>query len=307
MRGQEPRQTLTRLVVRDRRDEDDVAPFAGGHDGRESGAAGPRHVDGILEDRHRCVRREPRRDRGGVHVEEHVADDDQGAVHDHAPVRVRSPAERRSDPFPSTPIARSNDSQSTCRPTRCSSWTVAVSGASTAAAWSATLASGFGHGPVNAHTRRPRAAPRRAASTTFGLPAAGREQDEDVAGAAVGLDLTREQLLGRVVVRDRRERRGLGGETDRRERRPLVPVSADQLGGQVLRLGRAAAVPGGEEPAAIGEDVGQRDAPGVGHPQDRAHPVDGAPQPAQVLVPDGRRRVHHRAASCVSRVPMTEP
>ena len=50
---------------------------------------------------------------------------------------------------------------------------------------------------------------------------------------------------------------------DRGQRRAVVAVAPDQLGGQVLGLRGAAAVAGDQQAAAADEDVGQARAPGV--------------------------------------------
>src|SRR5690606_3778234 len=54
---------------------------------------------------------------------------------------------------------------------------------------------------------------------------------------------------------------GLGAQRDRREGATVVEEAADQLGGEVLCLGGAAAVARGEQPGARGEPVGQLPAP----------------------------------------------
>jgi hypothetical protein len=72
--------------------------------------------------------------------------------------------------------------------------------------------------------------------------AARRDRDQHVARAAERLDLAREHLLVAVVVRDRGQRRRVGGERDPGERPALEHEPPDQLGGDVLRVGGAAAV-----------------------------------------------------------------
>ena len=87
--------------------------------------------------------------------------------------------------------------------------------------------------------------------------AAGRDRDRDVAGAAERLHLAREDLVVAVVVGDGGERRGVGGERDRRQRAPLARHATDELGGDVLRVGRAAAV--AEEQQLVPAAEGVRD------------------------------------------------
>src|SRR5207237_8109486 len=79
--------------------------------------------------------------------------------------------------------------------------------------------------------------------------AARRHQDEDVTGPAVRLHLPSEELAARVVVADRGEARRLGSQADGGEGAPVLPVPAHQLRGQVLGLGGAATVAGGQQPA----------------------------------------------------------
>ena len=66
--------------------------------------------------------------------------------------------------------------------------------------------------------------------------------------------LLREHLLERIVVGDRGQHRRVGGERDRRKLRPLALEAADHLGGEVLRIGRGAAVAAGED-LAVGEQA----------------------------------------------------
>ena len=75
------------------------------------------------------------------------------------------------------------------------------------------------------------------------------------------LHLSGEHLVAPVVVEDRGQARRLSVERDRRQRTPLRQEPADQLGGEVLRLGCAAAVAGREHPSAIRERPGELFAP----------------------------------------------
>src|SRR5204863_4042303 len=75
-------------------------------------------------------------------------------------------------------------------------------------------------------------------------------------------------------VRDGSERRGVGGQGDRRKRRALALEAVEQLRGEVLRVGGRAAVAAGENLAPLaqrlreerggaqdrlGEDLGRRE------------------------------------------------
>ncbi|KIF06328.1 hypothetical protein PL81_08070 [Streptomyces sp. RSD-27] len=52
-------------------------------------------------------------------------------------------------------------------------------------------------------------------------------------------------------------------QRDRGQRRALRAVAADELGGEVLGLGGAAAVPGDEQPGTGGQPVGEQASPGA--------------------------------------------
>jgi hypothetical protein len=109
----------------------------------------------------------------------------------------------------------------------------------------------------------------------------------------VRLDLSGEELLGRVVVGDRGEARGLRREADGREGRPVVAVAPDQLGGEVLGLRGAAAVAGREQAAPRSEHGSQAGAPGIGDlhaPAERSGRVDELPE----VVAGTRGGVRHR-------------
>jgi hypothetical protein len=58
-------------------------------------------------------------------------------------------------------------------------------------------------------------------------------------------------MIEAVVVADRGERGSIGRERNRRERRALGFVTADELGGDMLRVGGAAAVAAQEHLAAL--------------------------------------------------------
>jgi len=76
---------------------------------------------------------------------------------------------------------------------------------------------------------------------------AGAEGHQYIAPLRQRLDLAREHTLVAVVVAERGEERGVGGERDRRQRLALLAEAADELGGEVLRVGGAATVAAGED------------------------------------------------------------
>ena len=76
----------------------------------------------------------------------------------------------------------------------------------------------------------------------------------------------------------------------RRERAPVLQEAADQLGGEVLRLGGAAAVADREQPAAGGEHRGQLPPPGLDQVRPGGQGAHAVVQLGGVLVePDGGR------------------
>ena len=83
--------------------------------------------------------------------------------------------------------------------------------------------------------------------------AARRDRDRDVAAAPERAHLLREHVGVAVVVGDRGERRAVGREGDRRQRRPLDHEAVHELRRDVLRIGRAATVAEEEHLAAGGE------------------------------------------------------
>jgi hypothetical protein len=111
--------------------------------------------------------------------------------------------------------------------------------------------------------------------------AAGGQQDQHVTGAGVGADLAGEDVPEAVVVADRGHGGRVGVQRDRGQRTAFALEAAHELGGEVLRLGRAPAVARDEQLVAAGEPVGQRAAPpgervacGAQCGQRRGEPVD---------------------------------
>ena len=72
--------------------------------------------------------------------------------------------------------------------------------------------------------------------------AGGGQRHQHVAALAEPFDLPREHLLETVIVGDRGQRRGVGGQRKRRVTGPVLLVAADDFGGDVLGVGGAAAI-----------------------------------------------------------------
>ena len=157
--------------------------------------------------------------------------------------RMRSSLSAASRPR----TARSMPRQSRWMTTWCTSWTVAVEPASTVMAWQHATANGFGRGPVRADGEQPVLVRRGHRRQHVRAASRRRQRDQHVAGPAVGMDGTAEGVVRPVVVDDRGGRGVLGADGQRGERAPLAVEAADELGGQVLGLGRAAAVADGQQ------------------------------------------------------------
>ena len=72
-------------------------------------------------------------------------------------------------------------------------------------------------------------------------------QHEEIARTAQRLNLPREDLVIPEIVGGGGEDRGVGGERNRGERPPRLRVAHHVFGGEVLRIGRAAAVAAEED------------------------------------------------------------
>ena len=72
----------------------------------------------------------------------------------------------------------------------------------------------------------------------------GRQREQQVAATAEACDLAGKDLFEPVIVGDRRQRRGIGGQRDRGISRPILLVAADDFGRYVLGVRRAAAIAG---------------------------------------------------------------
>lgn len=77
--------------------------------------------------------------------------------------------------------------------------------------------------------------------------AARSERDDEVAGLGEAGDLAGEDVVVAVVVADAGEERAVAVERDGRERAAILLVAADEFGGEMLGLGRAAAVAADKE------------------------------------------------------------
>ena len=159
---------------------------------------------------------------------------------------------------------RSRAAHRACTATRCTSWTAAVDAAATASTSSASVGERVRAGPGQRPHGQPGVAAalgRRAARC--GLRPLVDSSTSTSPGRPCACTCRANISLDAVVVDDRRQAGGLGAQRDRRQRPPLVAEPADQLGGEVLRLGGAAAVAGGQQPAAAAEDAGELVAPAL--------------------------------------------
>ena len=151
-----------------------------------------------------------------------------------------------------------------------------------------------------------------------GRLAGGGDADGEVAAPADRLDLPREKLLEAEIVADRGERRRVGGQRDRGDRRAVLDVADGQLGREVLRIGGAAAIAEEQDLAAaleagdggrdeLAEFAGQRLARVA---QDRFVLVELAGEELVEIEPchemgsaGGQRRARRKSATTRSRRP----
>jgi hypothetical protein len=99
----------------------------------------------------------------------------------------------------------------------------------------------------------------------------------------VGADLPREHLVGPVVVEDGGGGRGVGVQGDGGQRSAILPKASDELAGQVLRLGGAAPVAAGQQPAAASVQVAELVGPLPHHRHDVGEPAGRARQGGEVV------------------------
>ena len=111
--------------------------------------------------------------------------------------------------------------------------------------------------------------------------ARGGNAEKDVLSRGFTGQLAGEHLVEAVVVADGGEDGGVGGQRFGRQRRAVARQLADELGRQVLRIGRRAAVAGDVQAAAVAV-AGD-------------HGVDGARE-------DGQRRPCRRPARCLALI-----
>ena len=96
-----------------------------------------------------------------------------------------------------------------------------------------------------------------AASTLAELPLVDSASSTSPAWPSARTCLEKMRLVV-VVVGDRGEDRGVGGERDRRQLGPLALEAADELGGEMLGIGSRAAVAAGQHLAAAGDAADHR-------------------------------------------------
>ncbi len=86
-----------------------------------------------------------------------------------------------------------------------------------------------------------------------GRDPAGAEGQRQIPGAAQRFDLSREAVLEVAVVGDAGQYGAVGGEGQRGQRTSGAPVAVHELGGEMLCLGRAAAVAEEHQLAAVAQ------------------------------------------------------
>ena len=148
-----------------------------------------------------------------------------------------------------------------CSASRCTSWMRAVRLVRHADVHVVLARSGAAilppPAPVSATTRTPSSCAAWIAATTLRELPLVEMASSASPRAPDAAHLLGEDLLVGVVVRDRGERRGVGGERHRGERRALDLEAVEELGGEMLRVGSRAAVAAGEHLAAPLEDFGE--------------------------------------------------
>ena len=137
------------------------------------------------------------------------------------------------------------------------SWMRGVFREGTMRASSAAAATGPPSRPLRARVLQAQFPGRLESLHHVGGVAAGAEAQGQVPGTAQGPHLLGEDLEKVVVVGHRGENRGVGGQGQGRQRRALHLKAVDELRGQVLGVGGAAAVAEEEDFAAGLKDPGQ--------------------------------------------------
>ena len=112
-----------------------------------------------------------------------------------------------------------------------------------------------------AQTRMPSDRARPAAVSTFSLRPLADSSSSVSPGRPCAATCRANASAGAEVVADRGEAGRVGVQRDRGQRRAVGHVPADQLGGQVLGFGGAAAVPGHQQPVPGTEWGGQEPSP----------------------------------------------
>src|SRR5271169_3509761 len=94
-----------------------------------------------------------------------------------------------------------------------------------------------------------------------------RNRDEYISGAAETEDLALEQPVVAVVIADRRENRGIGGERERGSGSTIIIEPRQHLPGEVLGVRRTTAIAGEKQLASVpdGDRCNLDDVPDDGH------------------------------------------
>ena len=126
-------------------------------------------------------------------------------------------------------------------------WITGVSSLGATNRWSQNSPGALPLVPVKPMVTRPCARAVRSAASMFGERARGGKRQQHVAALAEARDLAREHLFEAVIVGDRRQCRGVGGQRDRGVAGTVLLVAADDLGGDMLGVGGAAAIADDQE------------------------------------------------------------
>jgi len=88
--------------------------------------------------------------------------------------------------------------------------------------------------------------------------AAGRERQQHAARLAMGLDLAGEDGVVAVIVAPGGEHRRIGGQRHGAQGAALLQIPPDQLAGDVLRIGRRAAIAADQQRLVLGQGAVHR-------------------------------------------------
>ena len=101
--------------------------------------------------------------------------------------------------------------------------------------------------PVKPMVTMPFSRAVRSAARMFGERPEVDQRQQHIAALAEACDLPREHLFEAVIVGDRRQCRGVGGQRDRGVAGTLLFVAADDFSGDMLGVGGAAAIADDQE------------------------------------------------------------